>query len=212
MVPEGTKLESRVRRLHSLAEQVRAVAAAMQDLEYQRTMLLTAESYKRMAKQLLMRPLPVLPEERLGLRQEPSLSQSSSVTLIPTKAKPSPPGDIRGGWIATPNPVGERDLVFFSGDMVSAMTWLGLRLSDRSAEDFPADARWEQKGQAFRRRQQAPNFYRRCALWWHHSLPLRSSRFSSRSREARTLLEGTPQNQQSGPDRTVGQRSRPHPE
>jgi hypothetical protein len=63
MVPEGTKLESRVRRLHDLAEQVRTVAAAMQDLEYQRTMLLTAESYKRMAHQLLMRPLPLLPEE-----------------------------------------------------------------------------------------------------------------------------------------------------
>jgi hypothetical protein len=52
MVPECTKFDSRVRRLHDLAEQIRGVAEAMHDLECRRTMLLTAASYKRMTNQL----------------------------------------------------------------------------------------------------------------------------------------------------------------
>jgi hypothetical protein len=78
MVPEGMNFESRVRRLHVMAEQVRAVAEAMQDLKYRRTMLLTAECYQRMANQLdsLTRYLS-LPEE-----PSPRLSPESGTSTI----------------------------------------------------------------------------------------------------------------------------------
>jgi hypothetical protein len=52
MVPEGANLESRVRQLHELAEQVRIAAAAMYDPKYRLTTLLTAKSYERMANRL----------------------------------------------------------------------------------------------------------------------------------------------------------------
>jgi hypothetical protein len=78
MAPEGTTFESRVRRLHHLAKQVRTVAEAMHDLEYRRTMLLTAASYERMANQLesLTRHLS-LPEE-----PSPRLSPESETSTL----------------------------------------------------------------------------------------------------------------------------------
>jgi hypothetical protein len=78
MVPECTKFDSRVRRLHDLAEQIRGVAEAMHDLECRRTMLLTAASYKRMANQLepLTRHLS-LPEEF-----SPQLSPELEISTI----------------------------------------------------------------------------------------------------------------------------------
>jgi hypothetical protein len=78
MVRECTNFESRVRRLHGLAEQVRAVAEAMRDLKYRQTMLLTAQSYERMANQLESQT------RHLSLPEEPSprLSPEPDTTAI----------------------------------------------------------------------------------------------------------------------------------
>jgi len=78
MITECTKLESRVRRLHDLAKQIRGVAGAMQDPGCRRTMLLTAASYERMANQLesITRHLS-LPEE-----PSPGLSPESEMTAM----------------------------------------------------------------------------------------------------------------------------------
>ena len=81
IVTESTSLESRVQRLHDRAEQVRAVGEAMHDVKYRRTMLLTAESYQRMANQLESvsrhvslpsEPSPQLsPESEIAMAAEP---------------------------------------------------------------------------------------------------------------------------------------------
>jgi hypothetical protein len=77
MVAESTSLDTRVQRLHDRAEQVRAVGEAMQDVKYRRTMLLTAESYRRMANQLesVSRHVPV-PDE-----PSPQLSPESETSM-----------------------------------------------------------------------------------------------------------------------------------
>ena len=88
MVPECTKFESRVRRLHDLAEQIRGVAEAMHDLEFRRTMLLTAASYERMANQLesLTRhlSLPEEPSPRLSPESGPSTIAEPNSSLAET--------------------------------------------------------------------------------------------------------------------------------
>jgi hypothetical protein len=48
----ATNFESRIRLLHDLAEKVRTLAEATHDINFRRTMYLTAASYERMAKQL----------------------------------------------------------------------------------------------------------------------------------------------------------------
>jgi len=88
MVPECTKFESRVRRLHDLAKQIRGVAEAMHDLECRRTMLLTAASYERMANQLesLTRhlSLPEEPSPRLSPESGPSTIAEPNSSLAET--------------------------------------------------------------------------------------------------------------------------------
>jgi hypothetical protein len=70
MVPEGANLESRVRQLHELAEQVRIAAAAMYDPKYRLTTLLTAKAYERMANRLEFLT------QHLSLSEEPSFRLS----------------------------------------------------------------------------------------------------------------------------------------
>jgi hypothetical protein len=57
--------ERRIQLLHDLAKKVRTVAEATRDLNFRRTMYLTAASYDHMAKQLD-------PAGRLALPEEPS--------------------------------------------------------------------------------------------------------------------------------------------
>ena len=52
MALEGANFARRIRILHGLAEEVRTIAEAMQDLKSRQTMLLIAASYQRMADQL----------------------------------------------------------------------------------------------------------------------------------------------------------------
>ena len=52
MAREAAAFERRIRFLHGLAEEVRAVAEAMHDLKSRRTMLLIAASYDRVAEHL----------------------------------------------------------------------------------------------------------------------------------------------------------------
>ena len=60
----ATNFESRIRLLHDLAEKVRILAEAMHDLNFRRTMYLTAATYERIAKQLdYRRGHGLLPEE-----------------------------------------------------------------------------------------------------------------------------------------------------
>ena len=78
MAHESTKVEFRVRQLHDLAQQVRAVAETMYDAKYRRTTLLTAECYERMANQLDFLT------QHLSLPEEPSplLSPESGTSTI----------------------------------------------------------------------------------------------------------------------------------
>jgi hypothetical protein len=66
----GANSECRIQLLYRLAEKVRTVAEAMHDLNFRRTMYLTAASYDRMAKQLDERngllSLPVTRSPRLS--------------------------------------------------------------------------------------------------------------------------------------------------
>jgi hypothetical protein len=73
MAVETAKRQDRIRRLHDLAEEVRTAAKAMHDLNYKRTMLLIADSYERMGKQLEHTP------EHRSLPEEPSPRLSQDV-------------------------------------------------------------------------------------------------------------------------------------
>jgi predicted HAD superfamily phosphohydrolase len=65
----------RIQRLRQLAEEVRTVAEGMRDLQYRRTMVLTAESYDQMAIKLA---------QHLSLPEEPSpgLSPESETSTV----------------------------------------------------------------------------------------------------------------------------------
>jgi transposase len=78
MVVETAKRQDRIRRLHDLAKEVRAVAEAMHDLRYKRSMVLIAESYDHMANKLefLWQHLS-LPEE-----PSPGLSPESETSTV----------------------------------------------------------------------------------------------------------------------------------
>jgi len=63
MVLATANRQDRIQRLHRLAEEVRAVAEGMHDLQYRRTMVLIAESYDHMANKLELLAHLLLPEE-----------------------------------------------------------------------------------------------------------------------------------------------------
>jgi hypothetical protein len=81
MVVETANHDSRIRRLHDRADTVRTAAEGMHDLNYRRTMCLTAESYERMARQLKNAA------ELLSLPEEPSPRLSPEADEKPPNVK-----------------------------------------------------------------------------------------------------------------------------
>jgi hypothetical protein len=69
--------QDRIHRLHQLAKEIRTVAEGMRDLQYRRTMVLTAESYDEMAVKLefLSQHLSLPEEPSPGLSPESEMSK-----------------------------------------------------------------------------------------------------------------------------------------